>query len=157
MLLTTVSVILQSTLYFEYRQDPLSFSVILFSDESWTSKNTDKFIKEINEATKFAKLAIEEANVRNADIVGSKKKEQEFQIGDEVMLSSEKIALKPGNVKKRAPKCITPLKLKKKFANGLAHQLTMLKELEAVHDTFHISLVKPYAPDELKRNEDRTS
>ncbi len=35
---------------------------------------------------KFAKLAIEEANVRNADIVDSKRKEDEFQIGDEVML-----------------------------------------------------------------------
>ncbi len=57
-----------SPFYLKYGQDPLSVSDILFSDESSSGTNTDKFIKKINEATKFAKLAIEEANVRNADM-----------------------------------------------------------------------------------------
>ncbi len=43
-----------------------------------TSKNTHKFIREINEATKFAKLAIEESNLRKADIVDTRRKENEF-------------------------------------------------------------------------------
>ncbi len=47
-----------------------------------------------------------------------KRKEDEFQIGDEVMLSTENLALKPGKVKKLAPKYIGPLKVTKTFANG---------------------------------------
>ncbi len=81
--------------YLEYGQDPLSVSDVLFSDESSSSNNTDKFIKEISEATKFSKLAIEEANVRNAEIVDSKRKEDEFRISFEVMLSTENLELKP--------------------------------------------------------------
>ncbi len=41
--------------------------------------NANRFNKEINKATKFAKLAIEQANVRNADNVDSKRTDQEFE------------------------------------------------------------------------------
>ena len=108
-----------SPFFLEYGQNPLSTSDILFSDESSNSKNTDKFIEEINEATKFAKLAIEQANVRNADNVDSKRREAEFRVGDKVMLSTENLALKPGRVKKLAPKYIGPLKILQVLEKGL--------------------------------------
>ncbi len=110
-----------SPLYLEYGQDPLSVYGMLFSDDSLTSKNTENFIREINEATQFPKLAIEEANVRNADIVDNKREEDGFQIVDEVMLSTENLALKPGKVKRLAPKYIGPLKVVKRLAHGLAY------------------------------------
>ncbi len=68
------------------------------------------------------------------------------------MLSTENLALKPGKVKKLAPKYIGPLKVTKTFANGLAYQLEMPKELGSIHDTFHISLLKRYIPDQFNRN-----
>ncbi len=44
------------------------------------TKKTDKFIEEISQATKFAKLAIEQANVRNADNADNTRKEEEFKL-----------------------------------------------------------------------------
>ncbi len=73
------------------------------------------------------------------------------------MLSTENLALKPGKVKKLGPKYIGPLKVKKTFANGVAYHLAMPNELGAIHDTFHISLLKRHVPDEFQRNEDHTS
>ncbi len=81
-------------LYSEHGQEPLSFSDIMFSDESSSSKHTEKLIKVINEGTRLAKLVIEEANVRNGDIVESKRLEDEIRISDEFMLSTETLALK---------------------------------------------------------------
>ncbi len=52
----------------------------------------------------FSKLAIEEASVPNADIVDSKRKEDEFRIGREVMLSTENLELKPTKAKETCGK-----------------------------------------------------
>ncbi len=65
------------------------------------------------------------------------------------MLSTEHLALKPGKIKKLAPMYIGPFKVKKTFANGLPYQLTTPNELGAIHDTFHISSLQRYVPDEF--------
>ncbi len=82
----------------------MSIADIRFSDESLKNTNANKCIKENNEATKFAKLAIEQGNVRNADNVDSKRTDQEFQEGDQVMLPTDSLVLKPGRVNKAIPK-----------------------------------------------------
>ncbi len=101
--------------------------------------NASRFINEIDEATKFAKLAIEQANVRNADNVDSKRTDKEFKEGDQVMLSTDNLFLKPGRIKKLFPKYIGPLTVVKKHANGLAYQLKMPLSL----DQFMINSIYP--------------
>ncbi len=58
------------------------------------------------------------------------------------MLSTDNLVLKPGRIKKLSPKDIGPLTVVKKHANGLAYKLKMPHKLGAIHDTFHISLLK---------------
>ncbi len=103
-------------------------------------KTPTKFITDIKEATKLAKKSIEEANTRNADNLNSNRRDDQFELGDEVFLSTANLALKPGRNKTLSPKFIGPLKVLEKKANGLAYELQMPTELGAVHDTFHISL-----------------
>ncbi len=82
----------------------------------------------------MAKRSIEEANTRNADNVNSNRKDNQFELGDEVFISTANLALKRGR-KKLSPKFIGPLKVLEKKANGLAYKLKMPTELGAVCDT----------------------
>lgn len=145
-----------SPFFLEYGQNPLSISDILHSDESSENKKTDKFIKNISEATKFAKLAIEQANLRNSDNLDNNKKQVEFEVGDKVMLSTRNLALKPGRIKKLSPKFIGPLTIVEKFADGRAYRLDLPRELRGLHHTFHISLLKKFEPDTFNRNAEKT-
>ncbi len=84
----------------KYGQDPLSIADMRRGEESSEYEKTDNFIKKKTKATIFAKLAIEQANVRNADNANNTQKEEEFQVGDQVMLSTKNLALKPGRINK---------------------------------------------------------
>ncbi len=84
-------------------------------------------------------------------------KEEEFQVGDQVMLSTKNLALKPGRIKKLSPKCVGPLTVVKKFAQGRAYRLSLPSELRGLHHNFHISLLKKCEPDNFGRGSDKTT
>ncbi len=88
-------------------------------------------------------------------VLNSKRKNVEFEVGYQVMLSTENILLKSGPVKKLAPKFLGPLTRVKKHANGLAYQLKMPASPWCHSHTFHISLLKRYVPDVFNRQDTR--
>ncbi len=130
---------------------------MLHSEESSEYEKTDKFIEEINQGTQFAKLAIEQAIVRNTDNADNTRKEEEFRVGDQVMLSRKNLALKQGRIKKLSPKFIGPLTVVKKFAQGRDYRIDLPRELRGLRHTFHISLLKNYEPDNFGRGSDKTT
>lgn len=140
-----------SPFFLEYGQDSLSVSDILYSDENADNQDTKKFIEEIRDATRLAKHAIEDENIRNADNINTSRQETTFEADDLVLLSTKNLALKPGRNKKLSPKYIGPLRVLKKLAEGRAYKLEMPSELGTLHDTFHISLLKHFVPDESNR------
>ena len=143
-----------SPFFLEYGQDPLSISDLLFSDES-TETSTKHFLNEIKEATKLARKSIQVSNDRNAENFNKNRPEFEFEDGDLVMLSTKNLPIKRGRVKKFAPKYIGPFKIAAAKSKGHAYRLDLPPEWSKLHHTFHVSLLKPYTPQQ--NEETRTS
>jgi len=97
--------------------------------------------------TQIAKTAIRAANSRNADIVNEHKRKLEYEVGNQVMLSTRHFSVGTGRVKKLAPKWIGPFKIVEKYAEGSTYKLELPETLRNLHHTFHVSLLKQYHPD----------
>jgi len=132
--------------YAEYGQHPLSVADMLQTTESSNVAVTD-FVREVNLATQIARTSIRASNARNADNVNENRRQVEYEVGDEVMLSTRHFSVGTGRVKKLAPKWIGPFKIVEKHANGSAYKLELPESLKNLHHTFHVSLLKRYHPD----------
>ncbi len=132
-----------SPFFLEYGQNPLSFPEILFTDDSVTDTEPKWFLENINKATKIARSSIQQANTRNADLQNTVP--YEFEVGEKVLLSTKHLPLKTGRVKKFTSKFIGPFIITAKLADGQAYRLKLPRELNRIHSTFHISLLKPFA------------
>lgn len=143
----------QTPFFLEYGQHPFSISDILYSDHS-ASDNiaTEKFIEELQHANDLAKIAIQEANERNAETVNKHRRDLTLEVGDPVMLSTKNLPLKTGRTKKLAPKFLGPFTILEKLAEGHAYRLDLPEQFKNIHPTFHISLLKPYHVDPLHRS-----
>ncbi len=68
----------------------------------------------------------------------------EFNVGDEVLLSTSNISFKGIGAPKLMPRYIGPCKVVKKI--GVASYELELAANMRIHDVFHVSLLKPYVP-----------
>ena len=137
-----------SPFFVEYGQNPLSVSDIITSEGSQEDLSSNKFIREIQKATRIAKESIQKSNTRNEDYVNKSRREFKFDILDKVMLSTKNLSLKEGRKKKLAPKWIGPFSVVGIYAQGTAYRLALPENLKKIHDTFHVSLLKPYIGNE---------
>ena len=133
-----------SPFFLEYGHDPLSVADVLLSDESANEESTQTFLQDIQEASEKAKQAILQANLRNADNFNENRPEIIFDSGDLVMLSTKNLPIKQGRKKKFVPKFIGPFRVAAEKAQGKAYRLDLPPEWKNIHDTFHVSLLKPY-------------
>ena len=67
----------------------------------------------------------------------------EFNIGDEVLLSSKNIKFKHPGSKKLLPKFIGPYTVLDKISS-VAYKLSLPATMNRIHPVFHVSLLKPY-------------
>ena len=147
---------LQTPFFIEYGQHPLSISDILLSDgatDNASNLEAGIFLQEIEIATEAAKYAIEQANLRNADQVNEHRTTTTYEIDEFVLLSTKYFPLKSGGVRKLTPKYIGPFRIIKILANGSAYELELPSSFKNLHPAFHISLLRKYEPDELRRYE----
>jgi len=131
--------------YAEYGKHPLSVADMLLTTESNNIAVTH-FVHEVNLATQIAKTAIRAANTRNADIVNEHRRKREYEVGNQVMLSTRHFSVGTGRVKKLAPKWIGPFKIVEKYPEGSTYKLELPETLRNLHHTFHVSLLKQYHP-----------
>ena len=91
------------------------------------------------EATKNNILRAQQSQRASAN---KKRRPMEFMEGDKVMLSTENIKLAGVDSAKLKPRWIRPFMIKAKKSSTL-YQLQLPSTLK-IHDTFHISLLKPF-------------
>ena len=116
------------------------------------SKPSEKFpLKFADHQTLIQLLCINslvEAQQRNRVSFNTNRRQQEFQIGDKVLLSTrnlKQVHTGQTGAKKLIPKFIGPYLVKKKLSND-NYELA-LPDASRLHPVFHTSLLKPYVHD----------
>lgn len=142
----------QTPFFLEYGQNPFSIADIIHSDVSETPiVSTNTFVNELQEANRLAQEAISATNVIDADIINQHRREQYFETGDLVMLSTNNLPLQKGISKKLSPKYVGPFTILDKLAAGNDYKLDLQDQYKYIHHTFHTSLLKPYNQDTTER------
>ncbi|KAK6145549.1 hypothetical protein DH2020_022369 [Rehmannia glutinosa] len=124
----------RSPLHWEKRKSPLIPKVDL--------------VQEAMEKVKLIKERIRTAQSRQKSYADKRRKDLEFEVGDEVFLrlSPRKglINLKKGD--KLSPKYVGPYKILQRIGK-LAYRLELPAPYVGMHDVFHVSRLKMYQPD----------
>ncbi len=77
----------------------------------------------------------------------------EFEVGNQVMLSTENLLLKSGQVKKLAPKFLGPLTIVKKTCYWSSLPVENARSLVPFTTTFHNLSTQRYVPDVFNRQD----
>jgi hypothetical protein len=92
-----------------------------------------------------AKLSLQAAQDRQKSAFDQKRKEQEFEAGQQVLLNSVNLKFKRAGARKLMPKWVGPFKVVQRVGR-LAYELELPPWLP-VHPVFHTSLLKPFHSD----------
>ena len=105
----------------------------------------------IQEKLQNARNSIERAQLHQKKYADKKRREIEFEEGDQVLLSSINLPLRQGVAKFRT-RWLGPFEIIKKLS-PTAYRLQLPSEFK-IHNVFHISLLKPFhgGPRWVKRN-----
>ncbi|BDA51672.1 Transposon Tf2-9 polyprotein [Coccomyxa sp. Obi] len=91
-----------------------------------------------------AKKYLEAAQSRQKAYADKGRRPQEFNVGDEVLLSTSNISFKGVGAPKLMPRYIGPYKVVKRIG-ATSYELELAANMR-IHDVFHVSLLKPYVP-----------
>ncbi|XP_021752467.1 uncharacterized protein LOC110717973 [Chenopodium quinoa] len=91
---------------------------------------------------------IQAAQDRQKSYADLKRREEEFEVGDKVLLkvSPMKGVMRFGKKEKLSPKYIGPHEILQRIGK-VAYRLALPMELSKVHDVFHVSQLRRYIPD----------
>jgi hypothetical protein len=105
----------------------------------------NEFVTGLNKALSRAKDSLIAAQAHMKKNAYAHRRELEFEIGDQVLLSSKNIKLRTVGTKKLLPRYLGPFEILKK--NGrLAYELDLSAAMPKVHPVFHVSLLRPFTP-----------
>ncbi|XP_052197273.1 uncharacterized protein LOC127804449 [Diospyros lotus] len=107
-----------------------------------------EIVEQTIQAIERIKDSMKKAQNRQKNYVDKRRRDLEFSIGDKVFLKVTPIkeVLRFGKKGKLRPRFIGPFEILKRVGN-VAYQLALPPELSAVHDIFHISMLRNYIPD----------
>ncbi|KAK6145824.1 hypothetical protein DH2020_019693 [Rehmannia glutinosa] len=130
-------------LYGRKCRSPLHWEI----DDQWTPKEVD-LVHEAMEKVKLIKERIRTAQSRPNSYADKRRKDLEFEVGDEVFLrlSPRKGLINPKKGGKLSPRYIGPYKILQRIGK-LAYQLELPAPYAGMHDVFHVSRLKKYQPD----------
>ena len=100
------------------------------------------FGQDVSKALEHAKECLSQAQFRMSKYANRKRREVQFQIGDFVLLSAKNLHLKFDGVKKLMNRYFGLFEIAKKIGN-VAYELKLPNSM-AIHDVFHVSLLKIY-------------
>ncbi|GJY61582.1 hypothetical protein Tco_0462239 [Tanacetum coccineum] len=118
-------------------------SPILWAEIGESSLTGLELVQETIDKVVLVKEKPKAARDRQKSYIDYRRKPLEFEVGDRVLLrvSPWKGVVRFGKKGKLAPRYVEPFKILKRI--GLvAYRLRLLKELNSVHDTFHVSNLK---------------
>jgi RNase H-like domain found in reverse transcriptase/Reverse transcriptase (RNA-dependent DNA polymerase)/Integrase zinc binding domain/Chromo (CHRromatin Organisation MOdifier) domain/Retroviral aspartyl protease/Integrase core domain len=106
----------------------------------------EAFVTSRQDALAKAKACILAAQQRQKAYADTKRRDVEFAVGDQVLLSTKNIQLKTlQGVDKLLPKFIGPFSVESKVGM-VAYRLSLPSHVK-IHPVFHVSLLKPYRSD----------
>ena len=101
--------------------------------------SVENFVGHMDSLMQRAKGLIYAAQQRQKFYADKSRKEQEFRVGDKVLLSTKNLRLKDASAKKLLPKYMGPLTIKERIGK-VAYKLEMPSNLK-VHPVFHVNLL----------------
>lgn len=133
-----------SPFYMLYSQDVESPATIPMAElrEATANETASDFISTNQAIISKAREMLQHAQDRQTEYANRKRREYEFSVGDQVLLSTANLSLKDSAIKKLSPKWCGPFKIVHKI-NATAYKLQLPKKMR-MHPVFHASLLKPY-------------
>jgi len=102
-------------------------------------------IQNMHDAIAEAKRCLQAAQQRQKAYADMHRRDVQFTVGDQVLLSTKNLTLKMVGSSKMMPKYIGPFKVAKRI-NQVAYQL-ILPPCMKIHNVFHVSLLNEYKTD----------
>ena len=134
----------KSTPFFlNYGQHPLT-PVTIFTETHVPSARL--FADQFQHAISNARKCLEQAQQRQKTFADQNRREVQYEVGQQVLLSTRHFTFKAVGTRKFMPKYIGPFKVLK-LAGPVACKLE-LPSSYTVHPVFHVSLLKPYCSSE---------
>ena len=123
-------------------------SPLCWNDISETVVLGPQLIEETMQQVRMIQARIQAAQDRQKSYADLKRREEEFEVGDKVLLkvSPMKGVMRFGKKGKLSPKYIGPYEILARVGK-VAYRLALPMELEKVHNVFHISQLRRYVPD----------
>ncbi|KAE8721419.1 Detected protein of unknown function [Hibiscus syriacus] len=119
----------------------------------WTELHDRKtlgpdLVRETEDTVRLIRDRLREAFDRQKSYADKRRKDIEFEVGDQVFLkvSPWKKVLRFGRKGKLSPRFIGPYRILKKVG-PVAYQLELPSQLSRIHDVFHVSMLRRYRPD----------
>jgi hypothetical protein len=105
----------------------------------------NEFVSGLQKALSLARDSLHSAQTRMKKNADTHRRELDFKVGDQVLLSSKNIRLRTAGTKKLLPKFLGPFTVLQKIGN-LAYKLDLSTDMPKVHPVFHVSLLRPFTP-----------
>jgi hypothetical protein len=129
--------------YGQHPQTPMSVS------SQSTVPNAVRFTETMQKSLQLAKQYLQQAQDRQKKYADQKRAPVQYQIGQQVLLSSKNLRVAPGLAKKLLPKWVGPFQIERtieKRGSTVAVQLALPMDWK-LHDVFHVALIRPYRSD----------
>ncbi|XP_073049009.1 uncharacterized protein [Primulina eburnea] len=125
-----------------------SLSPICWEDVGERQMSMPEFIQEMKDKVEMIRKRMKAAQDRQASYANKRRRPLEFQVGDQVFLkvSPFRGTMRFGRKGKLAPRYIGPYAIVERIGT-LAYRLDLPQSLSAIHDVFHVSMLRKYEPD----------
>jgi hypothetical protein len=128
-------------------KDPLSLAMTSGGRTEMTSDVAHEVLDGIKTAWEDARHMMMESQVRMKKYADLKRRDEQYAVGDQVMLSTKNLAKRWG---KLSPLFVGPFQVVKVSGEGLNVTLDLPSEYSRLHQPFHVDRVKRYTPSEIQ-------